>query len=478
MMVFLVSTLSAVVTFERTWWFDAGNDYCYSLAQLADGSYIVLTEVDGAVGMAAGLIRVDSLGDTLWFRKYEPPSGGAIGDGVCATLDGCFVIAGHKGGVGVSDAWGAKVSDSGDTVWSYTYEGPGYDYFSSVAATHDTGSIFCGTLTISSDRGLGLAKVNRNGETSWLRVYPAPRPDAASGGANGFETADRGFLAFGGFAAPWPNDTNFVFIVRTDSTGDTLWTRTFRPAHRYIESGSMCATHDGGAAFCGTSAGGGSAGFLVRLDSLGDSLWGRELFRDSVSHGQVWLNCVQETPDRGFAIAGYLEREGGADPDTGRALLVRLDSLGDTLWTREFDGVDPVALDRAYWVVNTRDGGFAISGLADVKLAYLIKTDSLGLVYNAVSETRPAAARCAQLLLRPNPFSRSALVNFQISVSGRVLAQVFDISGRALATLVDAEMLAGTVEAIWTPEKLASGVYLLRLSLPDGSATGRLVLLR
>ncbi len=86
---------------------------------------------------------------------------------------------------------------------------------------------------------------------------------------------------------------------------------------------------------------------------------------------------------------------------------------------------------------------------------------------------QPAGITCI-----PNPFSRSVRISYQLPIPGRVKVQVFDITGRAITTLVDDELPAGKVEAIWNPKQLANGVYLVKVTLPDGSATEKLMLLR
>ena len=121
-------------------------------------------------------------------------------------------------------------------------------------------------------------------------------------------------------------------------------------------------------------------------------MWTRVLFDTTTPFPDHFLARIQATPDRGFVVVGTQD---GPTAEIEGVLLIRLDSLGDTLWTRVFDGLTEV-IDFGYWVVNTHDGGFAASGEADAGPAYLMKTDSMGLVYNAVSERGPSPI-CANL---------------------------------------------------------------------------------
>jgi hypothetical protein len=91
-----------------------------------------------------------------------------------------------------------------------------------------------------------------------------------------------------------------------------------------------------------------------------------------------------------------------------------------------------------------------------------------------VSGTRDAA----RLACVPNPFSRSVQISYSVPVAGHVRAQVFDVSGRTVAVLADGPAAAGKVQTVWKPGNLANGVYLLKVVLPNGTASEKLMLLR
>ena len=86
--------------------------------------------------------------------------------------------------------------------------------------------------------------------------------------------------------------------------------------------------------------------------------------------------------------------------------------------------------------------------------------------------------RAASLVCVPNPFSRSVQIRYNVSVAGRVRAEVFDVSGRAVAVLADGMAAPGRVETVWKPADLANGVYLLKVVLPNGNVSEKLMLLR
>ncbi len=69
----------------------------------------------------------------------------------------------------------------------------------------------------------------------------------------------------------------------------------------------------------------------------------------------------------------------------------------------------------------------------------------------------------------PNPFDRSTIVRFALPEHQRVRIVVFDMLGREVQTLVDAEMSAGYHSVVMPARSLASGVYIYRLETPTAT---------
>jgi len=83
----------------------------------------------------------------------------------------------------------------------------------------------------------------------------------------------------------------------------------------------------------------------------------------------------------------------------------------------------------------------------------------------------------------PNPSSGHTAIEFRVAEPGPVAIEVFDITGRRVATLVDREMAPGTYEVTWdgrstSGRRLASGVYLYRMKARDFTATRRMTLVK
>jgi len=91
----------------------------------------------------------------------------------------------------------------------------------------------------------------------------------------------------------------------------------------------------------------------------------------------------------------------------------------------------------------------------------------------------PALA-AAPLRAFPNPFNPRTTVSFDLSSAGRAVLEAFDLRGRRVATLLDAELPAGSHAAVWDggagEPPPAAGAYLLRLRTSGATRTARVTL--
>ncbi len=78
----------------------------------------------------------------------------------------------------------------------------------------------------------------------------------------------------------------------------------------------------------------------------------------------------------------------------------------------------------------------------------------------------------------PNPFNAETRVAFELPQTAQVTAKLYNVQGREVATLADRVYDAGTHELNFSGSNFATGVYLLRLSAGQYSATQKLVLLK
>ncbi|MCK4306892.1 hypothetical protein KAW50_01540, partial [candidate division WOR-3 bacterium] len=212
--------------------------------------------------------------DTLWTKTY----GGTYfdyGESVQECAEGGFIIAGatKSFGAGSYDIYLVRTDANGDALWTKTYGGTDYDWGKSVEECAGGGFIITG-YTYSFGAGMDdvyLIRTNSNGDTLWTKTYGGTGND---GGYSVQECADSGFViagATGSFGVGYYN----VYLIRTDVDGDTLWTRTYGGTdYDCGESVQECAS--GGFIIAGETKSFGAGSwdvYLIRTDADGDTLW-------------------------------------------------------------------------------------------------------------------------------------------------------------------------------------------------------------
>lgn len=95
-------------------------------------------------------------------------------------------------------------------------------------------------------------------------------------------------------------------------------------------------------------------------------------------------------------------------------------------------------------------------------------------------EARPSEVpRSAELHQNyPNPFNPATVIEYQLSKSSDVTLEVFDITGRRVAVLVNERQATGTHQVHFDASNLASGVYLYRLATGNVVQTRQMVLVK
>ncbi len=471
--ILLPTSLHAQITFELTYG-GGGTDHGTSVQQTTDRGYIVsgATTSFGTGNFDTYLVRTDSSGDTIWTRSY----GGTDWDqanSVQQTADGGYIVTGYTWsfGGGKCDVYMLKIAPNGDPAWTRTFGGTNEDYGYGgfgVQQTTDSGYVIIGT-TDSYGAGMYdvyLIKTDENGDTLWTKVLGGSDYDE---GVSVQQTSDGGYI-IAGFTRSFGGGNRDVYLIKTGANGDTTWTRCYGGSNDDVGS-SVRQTADDGYIIAGYTSSFGSGRtdvWLIKTDSSGDTLWTKCYGGANEDEGY----SVQQTMDGGYVITGCTNGFGSVMSDVW---LMKTDSSGDTLWTQTLGGP---GLDWGETVQQTSDSGYVVTGMSNANV-YLIKTDALGRVAIAEPETSPTRAQSVSLTCEPNPFRARTAISLQLTADSPAELATFDASGRRVRMLTtDGTSRAvwdGTDEL---GQPLPSGTYFVRVDAGNEHATTRVVLQR
>jgi hypothetical protein len=456
------------------------NESGNSGSMTVDGGFIAIgsTFSYGAGDHDIYVIRTDSLGVALWNRTY----GGALTDygyDIQQTADGGFILVGmtRSSGEPNGDLLLLRIDSSGAEVWSKTFGGDKRDEGWSIRLTSDGGFIICG---ITNSFGAGFSdmyfiRTDSLGNTLWSKTFGGAGGDTGTA----VRIADDGSFFAIGSTGSFGLGYSSVYLVHISAAGDSLWANTY--GDRADFGYSLEITRDGGLALAGSSQG---DMYLVRTDATGFVMWETTFggFKDDRAY------TVRETPDGGFLIGGVTESFGAGKIDIQ---VLRVDRSGWKIWSGAYGGAGSDYC-RSMTLINNQDViivGHSWSFSAGGSDMYVLKVQGDALTDVQQVDTPILPTDYSLGANYPNPFNPATTIPFEISRSAQVKVAIYNILVQRLITLVDERLSAGSYTVQWdgkssSAESVASGVYFYRLDAVSdnntqlASATRKMILLK
>jgi hypothetical protein len=507
------------------------DERAYSVQQTSDGGYILAgyTCSFGAVGGDLYMVKTNELGDTLWTRMYVALEGD-VARSVEQTADGGYILGGSTDsyGAGELDFYLFKTDHMGNMEWRQVYGGSNDDEAFAAYQTIDGGYIMGGNTT-SFGAGYSdfyLVKTDNEGDTLWTHTYGGIGWDRMGT----FQpTEDGGYIIVGDSRSFGLENYDF-YLVKTNSSGEEEWARTIGEQSNlddfphYVKQ-----TSDGGyiiAGICALFGPSGCAIWLVRTDERGDTLWSRTYGGPSYENAYV----VRQTMDWGYIIAGATESFGAGAYDmylikTGPDELLMLphievsaDSLGfgsvrvgeqselplslynrggstlvlynvytsDSSFTTDFDPADSLVLPNDSLIIAvwfTPEETTSYSGTLTVENNdELVSIELFGVGEPPSIVTVTLADRipksCSLLPPHPNPFNSVTSIAFEVPSASWVNLATYNILGQKIATLANSYYQPGRYRILFNPDRLASGIYFVSLDYTEGHQMQKILYLK
>ena len=78
----------------------------------------------------------------------------------------------------------------------------------------------------------------------------------------------------------------------------------------------------------------------------------------------------------------------------------------------------------------------------------------------------------------PNPFNPVTNIRFSLPIDSEVSVSIYNLQGREVTTLIDANMDAGYHSVVWDANSYASGVYFVKMMAGEFVNTQKLMLVK
>ena len=322
-----------------------------------------------ALVMGMVLLLFSSLFAVITFERWYGGDKSDLSRSVIQTNSGGYLITGSTTsfGAGFWDVYLINVDSIGDTLWSKTYGGIYADGGRSAAKTFDAGYIIAGSTNSfgSGFDDIFLLKTDSLGDTSWTKTYGDSSQEFSR---SVMQISNNEYVIAG-------NKDDDIYAIETDSLGNVNWENIYGDTSGIDECFSMSRASDSGYVLAGWTNSYGAGMFdahLVKIDKNGDSLWAK-------TYGNARNDAFYasySTSDGGFILTGSTDI-GVYDYDL---YLVKTDSIGNVQWAKTFGDT---GAEFGHSVIQSSDGGYVIAGNKSLLFGsrtdvYLMKTDSLG----------------------------------------------------------------------------------------------------
>jgi len=336
----------------------AGDDDAFSIQQTSDGGYIVAGDTNsytyGQYDFA--IYQLNSSGNKIWFKHY----GGSNYDyanSIQQTSDGGYVVGGstYSYTYGSYDFGIYKLDSSGNKVWFKHYGGGSGDYAYSIQQTSDSGYIVAGSSWSYSHGSddFAIYRLNSNGSKVWFKHYGGANSDEASSIQ---QTSDGGYVV-GGSTYSYTYGSYDFAIYKLDSSGNKVWFKHYGGANS-DSANCIQQTSDGGYIIAGDTESytyGNKDIAIYKLNSSGNKVWFKHYGGASDEGGY----SVQQTSDGGYVVAGYTTSYTHGNSDFA---IYKLNSSGDKIWFKHYGGADN---EYSRSIQETSDGGYIVAGYTD-----------------------------------------------------------------------------------------------------------------
>jgi len=407
------------------------DDEGYAVRQTADDGFIFCgyTKSFGSGGYDVYLIRTKPNGDTLWTKTY----GGALdefGNAIQITADGGYIIGGYTSSFSYNkdsgNAYMLKLDPNGNLQWSKTFSGPSqitdvYD----IVQTPDHGYAMTGYSNAFGEPNgdAFLAKTDSMGNLQFIKTYGFKGYDW---GTSLIQTADGGFMIGGTYSTDSTSLDLDVYLLKTNPTGDTTFTRTY--GGKGSEFGQCIRQVTGGNYILGGYTNSFGAGAydacVMKFNNSGDTLFSR-LYGGPLDDE---ANCVMQCTDGSIALAGLVNSFGAGAADV---YLVKMEPGDTDCNTNSF----PALRRHSSSKVGTYIATATSTATLTTNTKTIVHTVIQGSVICNTTGIAPITSSDPSLFLFPNPGKGVFRVRFENPEAGDYSIGIHDILGKNLLSI-------------------------------------------
>ena len=291
---------------------------------LVTGVSVISIEIQGETiwGGMGFLWKTTATGVTEWIEHYYSIEELAV-DYIYYSLEiiGGYISTGQRiyfdmtGQVIGFDGFLMETDTNGNIIWIKTFDEGGNEHLSTLCCTNDGGYLLTGFRESSSihNGALWIVKTNSTGDKDWEKTFDGPGFEYYYG-KGCFQTSDNGYIICGNSGSYGAGSVD-VWVIKTDSSGKEVWNKTYGYTHNdYTWCMSNTSNGDYVIVICkdyGYNPGTMDNIWIVEFNENGET----ECSYLIEETGVQIPTCIKQTDDSGFIISGRTEEYGISTSD-------------------------------------------------------------------------------------------------------------------------------------------------------------------
>ena len=446
-----------------------------------DGSFLLGgtsdSKISGDISEAAlgyndfWIIKIDSNGNKQWDKRYGTTYADLL-QCMLPTTDGGYILGGVTFYYDSSgfDLLVIKIDDAGTEQWRKTFTTSGYDFLKSIAQPPD-GSYIIGAFSYDSFDGdktqpthggfdFWIIKTDANGNKQWDVSIGGDADDFLSTALvddDGYLFAGQSASGIGGDVSQESRGYSDYWMIKTDANGQRLWDSRFGGDEFDYLTACIQTANDGLL-----------LGGYTASNAFGDK--SQNSWNNSFDYWIVKVKAEADTAENCVA-------PGDAVTTTVSGTSAML-SWGSVNGAKGYNVIYKQEGSDQWNSVSTIHEWKKLTGLIP-STEYLWRVKSLCEVSPSLFSKWSALQSFATTSLKnseqpedvfevvPNPFQQSATITYSTANDARMQIALYDISGKLMKILVNANVSSGMHTLLLSSEGLSQGIYLLKFQVND-----------
>jgi hypothetical protein len=366
-------------------------------------------------------IAYDSLGATLWTRRYfGPDSANSLDDyaeAIAVDDDGNVYVTGYIRYGTSHDSYGTvKYDMAGNTVWTAEHVDPAGTTRARFIAVDHNGNVYVTGESYAAGTNADYLtfKYNVNGDSVWARRYNGPGSDQDQPNGMVIDSAGNVYVTGQSAGSGTYDDCT---TIKYASDGTEEWVATYTSPGSWREMGTDVAVDNSGNVF-------------VSAATREDNNWD-------------------------YATIKY-------------------DSMGVEQWVALYSGPDSLT-DIPRSIVFDSEGAVYVTGSSDY---FSTNYDFATIKYSQLAiheDSHDSALNTHNLQIFPTLSNQQIHILYSVRIPSEVALRLYDLTGRVIETIQEGTVEAGSHEMILNCTDLASGIYFICATSGNTSSAKKII---